>query len=163
MVKIVLCLLITLLVSIGGIAQTPSPQIQLQHGFQLNFIKLLHYPDVLKNSCTPTYANLLIDIGANGAIENLLISDSAPQPFKVAFDTIKSKLNLSLIKKIIADRHLHNCGIIIPVFYVYAGDYCTNSFVDFNPGNYILFQNKTYDKLTFTLEPIYQYFYKPVR
>ncbi len=111
--------------------------------FQINFIKTIHYPVYLKNSCTPVFTNLLIDISENGSIRDLSISDSAPALFKDEFENEKAKLNIQLLEKIIAQRKLKNCGIIIPIFYVYGQDYCTNSFADFRSNGYFTFESKS--------------------
>jgi hypothetical protein len=130
--------------------------------FQINFIKTIHYPEYLKNSCTPVFANLLIDVSEKGLIRDLLISDSAPQIFKDEFENEKKKLNIQLLEKIIAARNLKNCGILIPIFYVYGQDYCTNSFADFISNKYLTFESRAYTKLTISLEPIFLNFYRPV-
>ena len=155
--KILIILLFTLFYHNTLLAQ------KVDYEFQLDFIRTVHYPDDLKHSCTPAFTNLLIDVSEKGIIQNLLISDSAPQLFKAEFDRIKRKLNIQLLEKTIAEKRLRNCGIIIPIFYVYGQDYCTNSFADFLSGKYLTFESKTYNKPTFSLEPVMVSFYKPVR
>ncbi|CAN5369350.1 hypothetical protein BH09BAC6_BH09BAC6_29130 [soil metagenome] len=133
-----------------------------ENEFQMNFIKTVTYPEQLKYSCTPAFTNLLIDISEKGVVQNLRISDSAPKSLKDAFDLVKNKLKIQLVDNIIIKRKLKNCGIIIPVFYVYGQDYCTNSFSDFLSMRYLTFDSKMYDKMTVTLAPIIVSFYKPV-
>jgi hypothetical protein len=108
-----------------------------ENEFQMNFIKTVTYPEQLKYSCTP-------------------------KSLKDAFDLVKNKLKIQLLDNIIIKRKLKNCGIIIPVFYVYGQDYCTNSFSDFLSMRYLTFDSKMYDKMTVTLAPIIVSFYKPV-
>src|SRR3978361_441358 len=79
--------------------------------FQRNFTKNFKYPESLRNACTPTFTNLLVEISEAGKIENILISDSAPKIFKDMFDEIKNKLDLGLLKPIIDNNRLKNCDI----------------------------------------------------
>jgi hypothetical protein len=99
---------------------------------------------------------------ADGNITDMVISDSAPALLKDEFESVKKSINIQSIKSLIAKINLKNAGIIIPVFYVYGSDYCTNSFADFLLTGYLTFKSKSYDKLTITLNPIFVSFYKPV-
>jgi hypothetical protein len=96
--------------------------------FQRDFLKKFHYPEILKNSCTATFANLLIDISDDGTIDSFIVSDSAPQVFKDEFNRIKGALNIDFIKSLIIEKNLKSSAIIIPLFYVYSSEYCVNSF-----------------------------------
>jgi len=141
-----------------------SASAQNSFDFQRNFIRNLKYPESLRNTCTPTFANILIKISEKGSVENVLISDSAPKSFKDKFYEIKNKLNFSLLKPIVDSNKLKNCHIIIPVFYVYASDYCVNSFepVGYIGDNYLVFEGKPLNSLTYNLKPIIISMYKPL-
>ena len=132
--------------------------------FQRDFLKKFHYPEVLKNSCTATFANLLIDISDDGSIEDVIISDSAPQVFKEEFSRIKDKLNFDLIKSVIIEKNLKGADIIIPIFYVYSSDYCVNSFdaVGYLESSYFKFNSKVLQKPVYNLNPIIGLMYKPM-
>jgi hypothetical protein len=133
-----------------------------QLSFSNNFVKTIHYPDFLKSSCTPTFANLLIDISDKGEIISLSISDSASKLFRDEFETEKNRLNIQALKNIVEQRKLRNIGLLVPIFYVYGQDYCNNSLSGFVSSRYLTFKGKFYSKLTVNLEPIFVSFYKPV-
>jgi hypothetical protein len=130
--------------------------------FQMNFVKTVHYPDDLKQSCTPAFTSLLIDVSEKGEIQSLTLSDSAPRALMDEFERVKNNLDTRPLVKIIQKRKLRNVGIIIPVFYVYGQDYCTNSFSDFLSNRYLTFGFKACTKLTIVLAPVFVSFYKPV-
>jgi hypothetical protein len=130
--------------------------------FHRNFIAKFTYPRALRNLCVPTFANLKIEVAKDGSVQNIEISDSAPQVFKEQFDEIKSKLNLDLLKPVITANKLKSCNIIIPVFYtceVDSGNTVERVKQVFN--NYFLFKGKPLDKMAFNLEPIAVFMYKP--
>jgi len=131
---------------------------------QKSIIKLIHYPDSLRKNCTPTFTNIMIDISAKGELESIYMADSASPDLKNEFIRIKSKLNPALINQFIKDHKLKNCGILIPVFYVFARDYCNNPAELANNlnDNYFTYQSKRYTKLTLNLEPIVLTLYKSV-
>ena len=131
--------------------------------FQRDFMKVFKYPEFYRNSCNPTFANLLIEVSEKGTISDILISDSAPVFFKEEFNKIKSSINKAPLDSIIAEKKLKGCDIIIPVFYVYQSDWCVNSFNEFLPDRYLLFNGKEIDILTYNLKPIFLNMYKPVR
>lgn len=141
-----------------------SAQIDQSFDFQKSVIRNIRYPQDLKNACTPTFANILIDISEDGEIVKISLSGSAPKSFEKEFENNKAKFNLEQIKGIITQKKLKNCGIVIPVFYVYGQDYCVNSFepVTYISNNYYVFNNKLYDKLVLNQEPIIVTMYKPV-
>ncbi|MDB5016748.1 MAG: hypothetical protein JWQ84_1580 [Mucilaginibacter sp.] len=74
--------------------------------FQRSFIKQFRYPQALKNSCIPTFANILIDVSAKGIITNISITDSAPRPFIDQFEKIKSLLDKAPLDSIIHEKKL---------------------------------------------------------
>jgi hypothetical protein len=131
--------------------------------FQRNFIRTIHYPEFLKNACMPTFANLLVDVSDKGEIVRLSISDSASKLFRDEFETEKNRLDIQALKNIIDQRKLKDAGLLIPIFYVYGQDYCTNSFADFVSSKYLIFNGKPYNKITYNLEPIFVSFYKPAQ
>jgi len=132
--------------------------------FQNDFLKKFHYPEALKNSCTATFANLLIEIADDGSIQNTSISDSAPQLFKDEFKRMKSTLNLDLIRSVIIKKEIKGSFILIPLFYVYGSDYCVNSFDNaaYLGENYYKFDGKELQKPAYILKPIMGFMYKPM-
>jgi hypothetical protein len=145
-----------ILFSFNASAQTDNYQ------FQLSFIKLFKYPATFRNACNPTFANIMIDVSANGDITGISVSDSAPFFFKNEFNLIKDTLNKAPINNLIAEKGLKNCSILIPVFYVYESGWCANSFDEFRPYNYLTFNGKEIDHLTYNLKPIFVNMYKPL-
>lgn len=132
--------------------------------FQRSFIKAFKYPESLRRSCTPTFTNILIEISAEGIIQSISISDSAPKSFKDEFNEIKKTLDVSTLKSTINYIKLKNCNLLIPVFYVYGSDYCVNSFepVGYIADNYFSFNGKKLDRLVYNLKPIINSLYKPL-
>ncbi|MDB5138589.1 MAG: hypothetical protein JWR12_505 [Mucilaginibacter sp.] len=130
--------------------------------FQRSFIKQFRYPQALKNSCIPTFANILIDVSGKGNITNISISDSAPKPFTDQFEKIKSLLNKAPLDSIIHEKKLKSCCIVIAVFYIYQTDRCVNSFGEFIPDKYLLVNGKEIEGLTYNLKPIIINMYKPM-
>jgi hypothetical protein len=132
--------------------------------FQNDFLKKFHYPEALKNSCTATFANLLIEIADDGAIKDVIVSDSAPQLFKDEFKRMKSTLNLDLIRSLVIKKEFKGSFILIPLFYVYGSDYCVNSFdnAGYLGENYNRFDGKELQKLAYILKPIMGFMYKPM-
>ncbi|NNU34579.1 hypothetical protein HK413_11695 [Mucilaginibacter sp. S1162] len=130
--------------------------------FQKNFSAKFKYPRTLWDQGVPTFSNLKIEISKNGSIKNIEISDSAPVLFREKFDEIKSKLNTDLLKPVVITHRLKDCNIIIPIFYTCQID-------SGNPpervkqvfSNYYLFNGKPLDKLSYNLEPIAIFLYKP--
>ncbi|MDB5008297.1 MAG: hypothetical protein JWP45_2690 [Mucilaginibacter sp.] len=131
-------------------------------GFQRSFIKQFRYPQALKNSCIPTFANILIDVSAKGIITNISISDSAPRSFTDQFEKIKSLLDKAPLDSIIREKKLKSCCIVIAVFYIYQTDWCVNSFEEFIPDKYLLVNGKEIEGLTYNLKPIIVNMYKPM-
>jgi len=152
-----------MLISVGFLIGFNSASAQIDDfQFQKNFIKTFKYPENLRNSCTPTFTNLLIQISDKGTIQNILISDSAPEDFKDAFNKIKSSININLIDSIIISKKLSKIDIIIPVFYVFTSDNCNNSFdlPGYLVDNYYIFDGKKTGRLSFNLKPIIVSMYK---
>ncbi len=131
--------------------------------FKKSFSAKLDYPRALWSQCIPTFANLMIEISDNGSVQNIEVSDSAPQLFQNQINKIKSKLKTDLLKSVISSNNLRNCNIIIPVFYIYEADYCGNSFDQakqpFN--NYFIFNGKPLNKMSLNLRPIVVILHKP--
>jgi len=159
MLKSLLSLLSLLLIFISASAQSDDFE------FQRSFIRTFKYPESLRRSCTPTFTNILIEISGEGIIQTISISDSAPKSFKDEFNEIKKTLNISVLKSTINYTKLKNCSILIPVFYVYASDYCVNSFepIGYIADNYFSFNGKRLDKSAYTLKPIINSMYKPLQ
>ena len=79
--------------------------------FQKKFVRTIHYPDFLKNACTPTFANLLIEVSDEGEIIDLSISDSASKLFIDEFETVKNRLDIQALKDIIDQKKLKNMDV----------------------------------------------------
>lgn len=131
--------------------------------FQKNFIRNLKYPTELKNSCIPTFTNILIEISEKGLVNKILISDSAPKSFIEQFNIIKSKLDLTLLNPAIRANKLKKCNIIIPVFYLYENNYCSPSTdqLSYINDNYFIFNGKPLNQLSVNLKPVIVRLYKP--
>jgi hypothetical protein len=133
--------------------------------FQRSFIGSFRYPDVLREVCNSTYTNLLIQVSTNGKVENIMLSDSAPESFKREFYLIRAKLDLDALKRVISSNHLKDCNIVIPVFYTYAAEYCSNYIesTGYLSDTYLSFSGKTLKKLSFHMKPIIELVNKPIR
>jgi hypothetical protein len=151
-------ILFFILIRLSADAQTDD------FALQKNLIKAINYPEYLKHSCTPAFTNILIDISIKGDIQSIYMSDSAPKALKEEFIRARSNFNTALIKTIIDARKLKNCGLLIPVLYVYGPGYCTNTIepADYITEGYFTYQYKAYDKLTLNLKPIIVTFSKPM-
>lgn len=154
---------IILLISIycfGKFAHAQEPQ----HKFYLNVYHTLRYPNALKDSCTAVYTNLLLDVDGKGKVVDVRLSDSSPEILKNAFADAKNKLKTSLLDDLIQEKKLRNCGILIPVFFVYADDYCRNSFNDkFLENKYMKFDAAQYNKMVFAMPPLIYRMTKPIK
>ncbi|MDT3404499.1 hypothetical protein QE417_003571 [Mucilaginibacter terrae] len=133
--------------------------------FQKSFIRNFRYPKDLTEKCTSTFTNLQITVSSSGKLGEMLISDSASESFKSAFNAIKINLDTIILKQIIEANKLKGCYIIIPIFYVYASDYCTNSFepIGYLNDNYVLFKGRTLTKMSYIMKPIMISMYKPLQ
>ena len=133
-------------------------------GFQKDFIRHFRYPGALRNACTATIANINIEVSETGAIKNISISDSAPKFFRDKFNGVKGSLNTAPLDSLISQKKLRNCSIIIAVFYVYSTDWCVNSFepVGAINDNYLVFNGKLLDNMTYNIKPIVIIMGKPM-
>ncbi|RVU01963.1 hypothetical protein EOD41_08405 [Mucilaginibacter limnophilus] len=153
-----LALLIAFLLSGSVYAQT-----QLEP-FKKNIQRMLVYPAFLRQTCTPAFTNMLIDIDGKGKVVDVKISDSAPDLLREEFNKIKGSFKLELLNEFITAKKLKDCGIIIPLFWVYGNDYCVNAVEEtWITNNYFAFDSNMYTKLTFNAQPIVTKLYKPVR
>lgn len=134
--------------------------------FSRNLGRVLLYPRALIDSCTPAYTNIIIDIDPDGKVADILLSDSAPLQLREKFMLVKGKLKTDLFSDYINAENLRNCGLLIPVFYVFgdAKNYCGNEFNEsLIKEQYFKFGLKKYSKPVFMLTPIVNQIYKPVR
>lgn len=156
--RYILIVLIEFLIESNTYAQEPH------HKFYLNVYHTLRYPDALKDSCVAVYTHLLLDINGNGKITDIQIADSSPQVLRSAFADVKSNLHTELLSGFLRNKKLKNCGILIPVFFVYADGYCSNSFEDQYFGNkYMKFNGQMYNKLVYAMPPLIYKMSKPMQ
>ncbi|RYD86457.1 MAG: hypothetical protein EOP54_30355 [Sphingobacteriales bacterium] len=156
--KLLTTLFIALLLSGSTHAQTELEP------FKKNIQRVLVYPAFLRQTCTPAFTNMLIDIDGKGKVVAVKLSDSAPALLRDEFRKVKGSFKLELLNEFIAAKKLKNCGIIIPLFWVYGNDYCVNAVDEMLlTNNYFSFDFNLYQKLTFNLQPIITKLYKPVR
>ena len=133
--------------------------------FKLSVLKNIKYPEFLRNSCTPTLSNILIIISKDGKIESIQVSDSADLLFKSEFDRIKGHLDTNGSKLAIKRHKLSGLAIMVPVFYVFGTEYCTNNIGNsgLSDTTYYMFNGKPFIGLTMNLNPIISIMQKPVR
>jgi|GEM_PF-6584039 len=154
--------IVKLLLFIGLLMVFNSASAQIDDfEFQRSFVKIFKYPDSLRNRCIPTYTNILIEVSAKGAVQNISVSDSAPKDFKNSFNKIRKSIDLRLLDSIITSKKLNN-KIIIPVFYLFTPENCNNAVA--SPGeladNYYVFNGQKLEGSSFCLKPIIIVMYK---
>ncbi len=128
--------------------------------FKLSFMKSFNYPRIMRDSCIAT--TTIIKISKTKNQLSIVLSDSTNESFKQDFNKIINKLNTYYLQQIL-DRKIKGYSILIPVYYVFNADYCTNQ-VDISifSSSFTRFNGQIYNGDCMLLEPIVIYLSKPI-
>jgi hypothetical protein len=98
--------------------------------FKRSFTRNIPYPTALVNKCTPTTTFLKINVGKNGTITSMVLSNSADSTLKASFRANRDRLDMVSFKSYIKKAAIKNVTLLIPVYIYFKHSECVLKGID---------------------------------